>query len=51
MTGGEVLASRSAIYEAMATEAFVRLGAELLHGFFGAQPIASDTDPSAPQTL
>ncbi len=44
MTGGEDLASRGAIYEAMASEAFDRLGAELLSGFFGAQPIAADAD-------
>jgi hypothetical protein len=44
MMGGEDLASRGAIYEAMATEAFDRLGAELLQGFFGAQPIAADAD-------
>jgi hypothetical protein len=47
MMGGEDLASRSAIYEAMATEAFDRLGAELLSGFFGAQPIAADADGGA----
>jgi hypothetical protein len=44
MTGGEDLASRSAVYEAMATEAFDRLGAELLHGFFGARTVAAGTD-------
>ena len=35
MDAGEDLASAGAIYEAMATEAFDRLGAELLQGFFG----------------
>lgn len=43
---GEDLASAGAIYEAMATEAFDRLGVELLHGFFGSIHSADAAEPS-----
>ncbi len=42
---GDDLASAGAIYEAMATEAFDQLGAELLRGFFG-EVHATDGPPS-----